>query len=84
MQGSSNGEVEVLQPTAWALSTGERRLLGNWKGIVLVPDSLLGVPKGLSEPGEVRVEVWGRGDDLQEPGMDLCGEPEGQEGPVGV
>lgn len=53
-------------------------------GLVLVPDSLLGVPKGLSEAGEVRVEVGGRGDDLQEPGMDLHGEPGGQEGPVDV
>lgn len=47
------------------------------KGAVLVPDSLLGVPKGLSEAGEVRVEVGGRGDDFQEPGMDLRGEPGG-------
>ena len=39
------------------------------------PDSLLGVPKGLSEAGEVRVEVGGRGDDFQEPRMDLRREP---------
>lgn len=55
---------------------------GYGKGAVLVPDSLLGVPKGFSEAGKVRVEVGGRGDDFQEAGMDLCGEPGGQEGPV--
>lgn len=49
-----------------------------------VPDSLLGVPKGLSKAGEVRVEVRGRGDDFQEPRMDLCGEPRLGEDSVGV
>lgn len=53
---------------------------GTWSGVVLLPDSLLGVPKGLSEAGEVRVEVGVRGDDLQEPGMDLRGEPGNGEG----
>lgn len=58
---------------------------GTGKEAVLIPDSLLGVPKGLSEAGEVRVEVGGRGDDFQEPGMDLRGEPWGGQGrPVGM
>lgn len=40
-----------------------------------VPDSFLGVSKGLAEAGEVRVEVGGRGDDFQESRVDLRGEP---------
>lgn len=79
MQGSSTGMWGHCRQQN-GLSAQVCRLLGVWEGRVLVPDSLLGVPKGLSEAGKVRVEVRGRGDDFQEPGMDLCGEPGGQEG----
>lgn len=72
-------------PADWVLpSTGGLVAGDTGRGVVIVPDSLLGVPKGLSEAGEVRVEVGRRGDDLQEPGMDLCREPGGQEVLVGV
>lgn len=82
-QGSSNAEMEALLPIDRPLDRQEG-CWGHGKQAVLVPDSLLGVPKGLAEAGEVRVEVRRRGDDLQEPGMDLCREPGGQEGLVGV
>lgn len=36
------------------------------------PDSLLWVSEGLSESGEVGVEVDGRRDDLQQTRLDLC------------
>ena len=83
MQGSSNGTTEALQkrtwdsrhPQAWFLSTGGQVAGGTGRGIGLVPDSLLGVPKGLSDAGKVRVEVGRRGDDFQEPRMDLRREP---------
>ena len=83
MQRSSNGTMEAVQkrtpdsrhPQARFLSTGGQVAGGTGRGIGLVPDSLLGVPKGLSEAGEVRVEVGGRGDDFQEPRMDLRREP---------
>lgn len=83
--------MEALQRSAWVTGTNrlgsQHRWMGGWgpgEGGMLVPDSLLGVPKGLSEAGEVRVEVGGRGDDLQEPRMDLRGKPGGKERRVGV
>ena len=83
MQGSSNGTMEAVQkrtrdsshPQARFLSTGGQAAGGRGRGVGLVPDSLLGVSKGLSEAGEVRVEVGRRGDDFQGPRMDLRREP---------